>query len=173
MITDTSCESQHATRRTLHHSLRLAGTFDGGVFVSEQLRDDVWRDETTTAGRLQRCSPVRILPIQVNMIPDSSSRYRATMLIQIERMSRLDGTPTGGDNTTSERRREGNASYKHAQTKAGHLGKGFAPGHLYQLVPHRLFLDAQVAHVFKLRESSRTDITVNPCHYIIVAIIST
>ena len=85
MITDTSCESQHATRRTLHHSLRLAGTFDGGVFVSEQLRDDVWLDETTTAGRLQRCSPVRILPIQVNMIPDSSSRYRATMLIQIER----------------------------------------------------------------------------------------
>ena len=123
MITDTSCESQYATRRTLHHGLRLAGTFDGGVFVSEQLRDDVWLDETTTAGRLQRCSPVRILPIQVNMIPDCSSRYRATMLIQIERMSRLDGTPTGGDNTTSERRREGNASCKHAQTKAGHLGK--------------------------------------------------
>ena len=53
--------------------------------------------------------------------------------------------------------------------------RGFAPGHLYQLVPHRLFLDAwQVAHVFKLRESSRKDsITVIPCHYNIVAIIST
>ena len=50
--------------------------------------------------------------------------------------------------------------------------RGFAPEHLYQLVPHRLFLDAQVAHVFKLRESSRNDITVIPCHYN-VAIIST
>ena len=51
--------------------------------------------------------------------------------------------------------------------------RGFAPGHLYQLVPHRLFLDAQVAHVFKLWESSRKDITVIPGHYNIVAIKST
>ena len=58
------------------------------------------------------------------------------------------------------------------QDLANKAYRGFAPGHLYRLVPHRLFLDAQVAHVFKLRESSRNDITVIPCHYN-VAIIST
>ena len=46
--------------------------------------------------------------------------------------------------------------------------RGFAPGHLYRFVPHRLFLDVQVAPVSKPRESSHKDIIVTTCKHDIV-----